>query len=484
MCFRSSQPLSDAMRTRRALNTRVRFRKLPLGRVQRLARFLHRPCHAKPFKFSCFYVRRANFFTQYTALEQNISGHRPPFSVLHSFHTHPIIGKLNKAFEVVLWAARQSMGPNEHVLPPTANVGDWNEVLDCASKNTLIPLLASTLKDDARVPLAVRRNLDRRFTAQTGQTALLVGELGRITSSFRATGIDVLAYKGPALAMLAYGNLYLRNPSYDIDLLLRPSDIPKAKELITDLGYRLTLSPEDERHFLKHRYHLHFQREKPEIQVELHWALTPSYWPFPLDYWSRTCEVPAGGITLRTLDPECTLLALCAHGAKEGWPRLSQIVDLAHLIQAHPELDWNWVSSEAQRMRRKRVLRLGLSLAEWVGAPIPQQVKSYANADPSIHELMEEVVRRVSEGIPLQGSNFHKYAMRVWCRPSDRFHYLRHVLRGLPDRFRALAEPSAEDRKLVALPASLWFLYVLIRPVRAVYKKGIRFTLWRIRRNI
>lgn len=395
-----------------------------------------------------------------------------------------MIAPLSESFEVLLWAARRSTGRNESQPPPATENLDWDAVVQCAYKNTVIPLLAGVLKDDPSFPLTIRRDFDKRFMQKAGQNAILAREISALVEEFRTNRIDSLAYKGPALAILAYGNLSLRNPSYDIDLLLHASDIPRAKQLIIARGYRLTPSPEDEQHFLQYRYHLHFQRESPETQVELHWALTPAYWSFPIDYWKRTYEVTIGGKKLPTLDPECALLALCAHGAKEGWPRLSQILDVSQIIRAHPELDWKWVMNEAHRIRRERVLRLGLALAVWIGTSLPPEVSTYCSADPDVDDLVLEIAERLKSEEPRTGVNFHRYALRVWNRPADRINYLAYTLLLLPARLQTLAAPSEEDRNFLDLPGYLSFVYILIRPVRVIFSKGIRYAFWTFIRNI
>jgi hypothetical protein len=390
-----------------------------------------------------------------------------------------------EALEVVLWAARREMGNKEDLAPIAAKVRNWTEVVECASRSAVIPTVARALEGAAIVPFAIRRDLDRRYNAKAGHNAMLARELREILQDLADAGIPALAYKGPALALMAYGNLALRNPSSDIDLLLAPADIPRAKARMCGRGYRSILTPAQERHCLRHRYHLHFERSKPEIHLELHWAITPAYWPFPLDYWRRNRKIVIDGAEVRTLDPECTLLALCAHGCKEGWPRLSQMLDVSRLIQTHPELDWPWVLAEARRLKRERVLRLGLSLAaHWTRIPLPAAAAAFAAADPVVHELVPEIGKRMDTGTSLVGSGFHRYALRVWSRPGDRLRYLWYVLRMLPERLRTLAAAGDEDRKLIDLPVRLSFLYWLIRPLRALFQGGIDRVLWRLRRNL
>ena len=227
-------------------------------------------------------------------------------------------------------------------------------------------------------------------------------------------------YKGVALAAMAYGDLALRHPPSDIDLLLRSRDLAKAGSLIQARGY-WPPAPESAQHRLKHRYHLHYERRDPEIHVELHWAFTPVYWPFQIDQehlWGRARCVTVAATPVRTLNAECAVLALCAHGAKEGWPRLSQILDLARLIQSHPALDWDWVLQEARRMRRERVLCLGLWLVtELIGARIPEPVAADL-LGPGSSTTRDTDKEEFAAG-RFRGADFHPYAMRVWHHTSD-----------------------------------------------------------------
>ncbi len=390
-----------------------------------------------------------------------------------------------QAWEIVLWAVRRESGCTEDLAPIAAKVRDWSVVVECAARSAVIPAVARALEGEPAVPLAVRRELDRRYAAKAGHNAVLARELREILQDFAGANISALAYKGPALAVMAYGNLALRNPSSDIDLLLERSAIERAVQRIRSRGYQSVLSPAREEHFLRYRYHLHLERHNPEIHVELHWALTPAYWPYPLDYWRRTQTVRIGEAEVRTLDPECMLLALCAHGCKEGWPRLSQILDVSRLIQAHPNLDWDWVMAESKRLQRERVLRLGIALAcHWIATPVPSSAAAFAAGDPVVRELVPEIGARLNGDGSLVGASFHRYALRVWSRPGDRIRYLSYVLRMLPDRFRTLAAVGEEDRRLIDLPDHLSFLYWLIRPLRAVSQGGLDRVLWRLRRNL
>ena len=373
------------------------------------------------------------------------------------------------------------MGTVESLEPLAAGVADWNAVLQCASNNGVVPLLARAVRNESAVPLAIRRELDKRFSVKAGHNALLARELQQILLEFQTAGVQAVAYKGPALAVMAYGDLAYRNPSSDIDLLLRKDDLPRAKDVVHARGYRVSLTGDEEQHFLQYRYHLHCERRDPEIHVELHWAFTPAYWPFPLDFWSRVQPVQVTGTPVVTLDPECTLLALFAHGAKEDWPKLSQVLDVGQVIRSHPGMDWNWVFAEARRMRRERVLRLGLLLAsKCIATPLPEQVTAEIARERKLAGVVDEIARKFGIGGRV---HFLANAMRIWHHPKDRLLCLAYVLRFLPSRLRTLVWPAELEREMMESPGPNAF-FVMSRLGRAIREHGLMGVLRQARSQL
>lgn len=396
----------------------------------------------------------------------------------------------NESLELLLRAARQMLqaGQTEALSQAAANIADWDSVLKMATRNAVIPMLARSMRDEKLVPLPVRKELYQRYFGGAAQNALLATEMHEILAAFHQEGIEALAYKGPALTMLAYKDLSLRHPSSDIDLLLRKQDIPGARAVLEARGYQSVFSHKVDRYLLRRHYHLHFARADRELHVELHWALTPACWPFLVDpdhLWRRAQHVNVAGTPVLALNPECTLLALCAHASKEGWPRLSQILDVGRLIASHPDLNWNWIVAEARRMGRQRVLYLGLNLAaELTGAPVPEFVALEARRDPEVDRLTLRIRQNLARGFTHRAA-FHRIALRIWHRPMDRVRYVLYVLHRLPEHFRMMATPSSMDRNVFKVSARLSFVYFFIRPLRYLWKvRDPRLLLRRALRNL
>ena len=115
---------------------------------------------------------------------------------------------------------------------------DWAWLLGAAETHGVAPLLYWHLNRlaPATVPGAVLDDLRQRFLANARHSLLLTGELLRLLPLFADHGVPAIPFKGPTLAVYAYGNLALRQ-FIDLDLLILPADLARARELLAAEGY-------------------------------------------------------------------------------------------------------------------------------------------------------------------------------------------------------------------------------------------------------
>src|SRR3989442_13911657 len=85
-------------------------------------------------------------------------------------------------------------------------------------------------------PEPARRDLRPRARESADRNLRLTSELVRILDACSTHGVRALAYKGPTLAVLAYGDLGLR-PFRDLDIVVDPADIDAGRALLQRLGY-------------------------------------------------------------------------------------------------------------------------------------------------------------------------------------------------------------------------------------------------------
>jgi hypothetical protein len=349
---------------------------------------------------------------------------------------------------------------------------DWEYLLRTASRQGVMPLLQWNLNAIApeKVPDEYLARLGDSFRVNARRNLMLTGELLKLLALFEKEGITAVAYKGPTLALSAYGNIALRQ-FLDLDLLLHRDDLLKARDLLVEQGYRpqFDLTPSQERAFLDSENELLCSRPGDGSVVELHWEISPKYFAFPLDagrLWKEIEPLSLSGREVMTIRREMLLVILAAHGAKHNWERLAWICDIAEMIASSGDLHWDRVMAEARRLGSERMVLLALWLAhDMLGAALPGFILRQIEADPEIEVLGASVWEKVFSDEEyrfevLKRSRFH---LQTRERLRDRLRY----------SFRRATVPTPEDWQKVRLPAPLAKLYPLVRPVRLAVKHGL-----------
>ena len=218
---------------------------------------------------------------------------------------------------------------------------------------------------------------------------------------FEREGLSVIAMKGPVLAQSVYGGIALR-PFVDLDLVIDRARFGEAERVLTAEGYQCrALTPFQKRSYLFIHGQFTFWRRMASMGsalsvVDLHTAMMPPGYSYTEDFDSlvgRSRMMRFGTSEVRTLEPVDLLEVLCYHGFKNRWDRLKYIADVAELLRATPDLSWDAVYARARAMRSRRVLWLGLSLAEQVlDAPLPERVRRDVRADRHVVSLSRDLV--------------------------------------------------------------------------------------------
>ena len=375
--------------------------------------------------------------------------------------------------QLLVSCARTRMVPQiaERIRESAAGPLDWDFVLSEATENSVGPLLEMNLRtvvpDSA--PAAAMERLKITCRASTVRCLFLVAELHKILELFRTAGIVAIPYKGPVLAEQAYGNLTLRDFD-DLDIILPQRDLMKAHEVMLGLGYRARfpwiLSKDSKTALVPGEYN--YRDEKRRAVVELHTELTLRHFPVAPDidrFAQQMVKVMVAGQAVPTLAPEDLLSALCVHGSKDFWERISWIADVAELIQRQTGFDWDRAFRTAESLRVERMLHLGLALAnDLLQAPMPEEIRKRVRDDAEAVALAREVGERTLSR-NLSGVSAGK-------RMRFRRRMVRGMLAGWRYSLRLAVIPAEEDWEMVHLPRLLAPLYLALRPLRLLAKYG------------
>jgi hypothetical protein len=348
---------------------------------------------------------------------------------------------------------------------------NWSDVVATAFEHHLEFLLSENLSaaGNGMVP-TVTTDLLRDTCRKTSGTALLLSsEFFRVQTIFDAEALPLIPYKGPMLAWLAYGSL-TRRRYLDLDFFLEQKNLPRAAVLLKSAGFRADFQPREEVSGssgpVPGQYG--FYRDVTRSQVELHTERTLRYYPVPLDFSEmskRLLTVEISGRQLRTFSIEDTLVMLCVHGAKHFWERLAWIVDVAELIASQP-VDWPLALRFATKLKSRRLLLLGLSLAhELLGASLPQDILTEVQRDSNALWLANRVYGELAGEADPRAGVIPRAMFRL--RSGDGVpNSARHML-------RLMSSPTLSDHKTVQLPEMLSPLYALVRPWNLVRQYGL-----------
>jgi len=348
---------------------------------------------------------------------------------------------------------------------------DWAFLLFEAAENSVTPLLERQLSAAApdALPAKFLAQLKSATRANTVRCLFLTAELKRLLSAFESRGIVAIPYKGPVVAQQAYGDINLREFE-DLDIILRQCDLPRAHEIMLEMGYQAKfpwiLSRDAAAALVPGEYN--YRDVARRIMVELHTEITLRHFPVVPDLeelWRRLVSISLGGQEVRTFQAEDALPILCIHGSKDFWERLSWIADISELVQAHPRLDWDAVQMRAESFKAQRMLKLGLTLANnLLDAPLPREIKESAFNDSSVG-----AVAQVAETRLLTRHTPHLGAV-------GRLQFRRRLIAGQWAGWRYAARlavvPAEEDWMMLRLPPSLAPLYIVLRPFRLLHKYG------------
>jgi len=178
--------------------------------------------------------------------------------------------------------------------------------------------------------------------------------------------------------------------------------------------------------------------------------------------WKDTVTVMINGKSIQTLSNETHLLYHSLHGAKHVWERLEWIVDIDRFIRAVPDIDWDKTLKMAKDMGAEKMFFSGIVLAQkYFHTPLPKHILVRCQS-LKLEPFISYVESEFSSDDPSAEDSLAKLSKVMGLR--DNFYYKALTL--LEFMFR----PGINERRMVILPDSLFWLYWLLRPVGMTYR--------------
>lgn len=375
----------------------------------------------------------------------------------------PAISASAREFDLLLACARTV--PDARRIAAIVNAGiDWRAFTTLAGQHGLRPLVFRSLKAHCweSLPADIQAEWQQTVRLLAIRTLFMVGEVLRITGEFSQAGIPVAVLKGAVIAEIAYGDMSLREFN-DIDLLVQPSHLASAVELIERLDYQPSWKYDigTVARFLRNMGEYKLSNYDHHTDIDLHWrvadkavALSPALGDFPSGFQ----PVRIAGSSVLSLAFTELPLYLAAQGGRDQWGDLRRICDLAEFLRRYPELDWRTSFDTARRLGGLRSMLIGLWLASRLfDAPLPVAAVQLIEADAAVARLAERGILRLRQS-------------RDPDEPISRYLFQLRTKQGLSGKlalvWSILTDRTDKDGSWLMLPRPLWWLYSILRPIR------------------
>ena len=323
--------------------------------------------------------------------------------------------------------------------------------------------------NDYKLTTEIMPAFKQQYHAIAQRNMLMSAELIRIMKLLEGNGIEALAFKGPVLSQMAYGDITMRQYS-DLDILVDEKEIFKAGTVLSEHGYNPSFPIKilKNKTCLSSTNDLAFYNQSNGILVELHWKLFREKIGQHL-HFSMISEhkqlVNINGKEIPSLSTEMLLAYLCLHGSKHAWERIEWICDIDRLVRSEAGLDWDKTEETAKEMDTLTTLYLGLALSHLLfHTPLPEKIVASMQTE-RIDDLVSKTFELLRDAlIENEGyakySTIHMYQMDLLDTKLKKLHHLFTTYFGI----------SRNDCQEFFLPPSLKFLYIFIKPFRVLSK--------------
>jgi hypothetical protein len=329
---------------------------------------------------------------------------------------------------------------------------NWDLFWQLAKHHGVQPLVVATLQ---RISPKSVRSQDQATLSQSAQAnahrnLVLTGALVNLVQAFAAQQVPLLAYKGAILALTMYGDVSLRRFA-DLDIWVDARHQSQAADILKQAGFDVQTQLSWEANWV---------HGISGVQVDLHQSLTPTFFPLNLQFeavYARSQVITLAGTRIHTLCPEDNLLLLCVNLARDHWEKgakLLQLCDIAELLRSTTSLDEHALLHQATRTGCRRMLLVGVALAQQLlDAPVGALLQSAIATDDTIASLTAPMAQQLLNPDIQSGSQGSRLGFYWQIRERWR------------EKILYLLTPNEEDFKFKGhwSPAGLAYL---IRPLR------------------
>jgi len=291
------------------------------------------------------------------------------------------------------------------------------------------------------------------------ENMLMSAELIKVMKLLEENGIEALAFKGPTLAQMAYGDIALRQYA-DLDILVHKDDIYKIYDLLkNDYTRELKCTPSQEKTWFKYAHDLGLT-SKNGIHIEFHWRMLDTDHPINLkeiDFFQKKQFTYINKQQIPIISNEEFLVYLCVHGSKHMFERVEWVVDIDKFIRTQ-YIDWNKIDNLIQNTNYKNFVFLGLFLTQKLfNTPVSPKIQSKTDTIGIVSHYIQTIWH---EHIETPNSTNIQYTLKLFIFVKDKIKFI----------YKMYFKPTFTEYWYISLPDYLYFLYYPLRQYLLIKK--------------
>jgi hypothetical protein len=232
----------------------------------------------------------------------------------------------------------------ERISELLSEITDWNYVFMTAVERGMAPLVLKNFQG-FEIPDKVKNALQGAYYRTLSRSMVLYQAFGEVIDTLHSRGIQVIVLKGAYLCECLYEDIGLRQFS-DLDLLIREEDGEKAKEALSQIGYRRGNSDSLSQFIESKSDFVHYPpMYKDNMSVELHIRLHQQKESFCIDrdvVWQNAVEQQIAGRKVLVQDIYDLLIHLVIHLHKhfqKGHVQFTSFNDIVNILVLW-KFDW------------------------------------------------------------------------------------------------------------------------------------------------
>ena len=345
-------------------------------------------------------------------------------------------------------------------------IKNWDDFISLSYSHGVFPLVYQVLKKhEDKIPLNTFAFMKQTYMNLVKTNMLMTSELIKVSKLLEENGIKAIAFKGPVLSAMAYGDVISRQ-YVDLDLLVNENEIENVALILESNKYTTLNSSK----LLKNKKYLETDKDFSfftpinNIHIEMHWRLFKKNILIE-NFYSDKNEIMINNNSISTFSFDFLLVYLCLHGSTHVWERIEWIVDINRLLELNYDIDWNKLLEISEKMDCKTSLLLGLNLSKmFFNTKYPNNIDLLLK-DKKIEKLTFLVLDFIDKNFLLV-ENYQKYQkvnffnLKLINNKKEKFRYFLNVY----------FDVSKNDFLMFPFPSYLNFLHYFIKPFRVISK--------------